>query len=132
MAAAEKIFYATGRRKTSAARVFLKPGKGNLTINGKKADEYLRRMQSKMVILQPFEVIEQLGKFDVNVTVTGGGENGQTGAIRLGIARALTAFNADFRPPLKAAGYLTRDPRLVERKKYGSRGERRRGQYSKR
>ncbi len=132
MAAAEKIFYATGRRKTSAARVFLKPGKGNLTINGKKADEYLRRMQSKMVILQPFEVIEQLGKFDVNVTVTGGGENGQTGAIRLGIARALTAFNADFRPPLKAAGYLTRDPRMVERKKYGLRGARRRGQYSKR
>lgn len=132
MAAAEKIFYATGRRKTSAARVFLKPGKGNLTINGKKADEYLRRMQSKMVILQPFEVIEQLGKFDVNVTVVGGGENGQTGAIRLGIARALTAFNADFRPALKAAGYLTRDPRMVERKKYGLRGARRRGQYSKR
>lgn len=128
----DKIFYATGRRKTSAARVFLRPGKGVLMINGKKADEYLRRMQSKMVILQPFEVINQVGKFDVDVTVVGGGENGQTGAIRLGIARALTAFDGEFRPPLKKAGYLTRDPRMVERKKYGIRGARRRGQYSKR
>lgn len=130
--AAEKVYYATGRRKTSAARVFLKPGKGQLTINGMKADEYLKRMQSKMVILQPFDVIAQNGKFDVNVTVTGGGENGQTGAIRLGIARALTAFDPDLRPALKKAGYLTRDPRMVERKKYGLRGARRRGQYSKR
>ena len=128
----DKIFYATGRRKTSAARVFLRPGKGVLMINGKKADEYLRRMQSKMVILQPFEVINQVGKFDVDVTVVGGGENGQTGAIRLGIARALTAFDGEFRPPLKKAGYLTRDQRMVERKKYGIRGARRRGQYSKR
>jgi small subunit ribosomal protein S9 len=131
-AAAEKVYYATGRRKTSAARVFLKPGKGNVTINGEKADAYLKRMQSKMVILQPFDVLEQMGNFDVNVTVSGGGENGQTGAIRLGIARALTAFNPDFRPPLKKAGYLTRDPRMVERKKYGLRGARRKGQYSKR
>ena len=130
--AADKVYYATGRRKTSAARVFLKPGKGNLTINGVKADEYLKRMQSKMVILQPFDVLTQTGKFDVDVTVKGGGENGQTGAIRLGIARALTAFNPEFRPALKKAGYLTRDPRMVERKKYGLRGARRRGQYSKR
>lgn len=130
--AADKVFYATGRRKTSAARVFLKPGKGNLTINGVKAEEYLKRMQSKMVILQPFELLAQTGKFDVNATVSGGGENGQTGAIRLGIARALTAFDAAFRPPLKKAGYLTRDPRMVERKKYGLRGARRKGQYSKR
>lgn len=130
--AADKVYYATGRRKTSAARVFLKPGKGNLTINGVKADEYLKRMQSKMVILQPFDVLTQSGNFDVDVTVKGGGENGQTGAIRLGIARALTAFNPDFRPALKKAGYLTRDPRMVERKKYGLRGARRRGQYSKR
>jgi len=130
--AAEKVYYATGRRKTSAARVFLKPGKGLLTINGVKADEYLKRMQSKMVILQPFDVLTQSGKFDVDVTVKGGGENGQTGAIRLGIARALTAFNPEFRPTLKKAGYLTRDPRMVERKKYGLRGARRRGQYSKR
>ncbi|MFN7453207.1 MAG: 30S ribosomal protein S9 [Pseudobdellovibrionaceae bacterium] len=130
--AAEKVFYATGRRKTSAARVFLKPGKGNLTINGLKADDYLKRMQSKMVILQPFDTVNQLGKFDVDITVAGGGENGQTGAIRLGIARALTAFSAEFRPLLKKAGFLTRDQRAVERKKYGLRGARRRGQYSKR
>jgi small subunit ribosomal protein S9 len=130
--AAEKIYYATGRRKTSAARVFLKPGKGTLTINGMKADEYLKRMQSKMVIQQPFDVTTLHDKFDVDVTVKGGGENGQTGAIRLGIARALTAFDPTLRPVLKKAGYLTRDPRMVERKKYGLRGARRRGQYSKR
>jgi small subunit ribosomal protein S9 len=130
--AAEKVYYATGRRKTSSARVFLKPGKGALTINGMQGEEYLKRMQSKMVILQPFDVLTQNGNFDVDVTVKGGGENGQTGAIRLGIARALTAFNPDFRPALKKAGYLTRDPRMVERKKYGLRGARRRGQYSKR
>jgi small subunit ribosomal protein S9 len=130
--AAEKVYYATGRRKTSSARVFLKPGKGNVTINGEKADAYLKRMQSKMVILQPFDVLVQNGNFDVDVTVKGGGENGQTGAIRLGIARALTAFDPEFRPALKKAGYLTRDPRMVERKKYGLRGARRRGQYSKR
>ena len=132
MAAAEKVYYATGRRKTSAARVFLKPGKGNLTINGEKADIYLRRLQSKMVILQPFDVLSQNEKFDCDITVAGGGENGQTGAIRLGIARALTAFNPDFRPALKKAGYLTRDPRMVERKKYGQSGARKRYQYSKR
>ena len=130
--AAEKVYYATGRRKTSAARVFLKPGKGNLTINGMKADEYLKSMQSKMVIQQPFDVTTLNDKFDVDVTVKGGGENGQTGAIRLGIARALTAFDPALRPALKKAGYLTRDPRMVERKKYGLRGARRRGQYSKR
>jgi len=128
----DKIFYATGRRKTSAARVFLKQGKGNLMINGLKADEYLKRLQSKMVIQQPFEVVNQMGAFDVDVTVAGGGENGQAGAIRLGVARALTAFDAALRPALKAAGYLTRDPREVERKKYGRAGARRRYQYSKR
>jgi small subunit ribosomal protein S9 len=130
--AAEKVFYATGRRKTSAARVFLKPGKGNILINGHKAAEYLRRMQSIMVIQQPLEILSQTGKFDADITVCGGGENGQTGAIRLGIARALTAFNPEFRPALKKAGYLTRDPRMVERKKYGLAGARRRFQYSKR
>ena len=130
--ATDKVFYATGRRKTSAARVFLRPGKGNLVINGLKAEKYLKRMQSSMVIQQPLETVQQTGKFDIDVTVTGGGENGQTGAIRLGIARALTAFNPEFRPALKKAGFLTRDPRMVERKKYGLRGARRRGQYSKR
>lgn len=130
--ATEKFYYATGRRKTSAARVFLKPGKGTVTINGKKGDDYLRRMQSRMVILQPFDVLTQNGKFDVKITVTGGGESGQAGAIRLGISRALIAFNPEFRGTLKAAGYLTRDQRMVERKKYGLAGARRRFQYSKR
>lgn len=130
--ATEKFFYATGRRKTSAARVFLKPGKGTFEINGKKADEYLKRMQSKLVIEQPFDAIDQVGKYDVIVTVAGGGENGQAGAIRLGVSRALTALNPEFRPALKKAGFLTRDPRMVERKKYGLHGARRKGQYSKR
>ena len=130
--ATKEIFYATGRRKTSAARIFLRSGKGNLVINGLKADEYLKRLQSKMVIQQPFEVVNQMGKFDVDVTVAGGGENGQTGAIRLGIARALTAFDPTMRAALKKAGYLTRDSREVERKKYGRAGARRRYQYSKR
>jgi small subunit ribosomal protein S9 len=130
--AAEKVFYATGRRKTSTARVFLKPGKGNLEINGIKSDEYLKRMQSKMVVQQPFETVNMVGKFDAYITVSGGGENGQTGAIRLGITRALTAFDPSLRPALKKAGFLTRDPREVERKKYGKAGARRRYQYSKR
>lgn len=128
----EKVFYATGRRKTSTARVFMKSGKGTLVINGLKADDYLKRQQSKMVILQPFDTVNQMGKFDIDVTVVGGGEAGQAGAIRLGIARALTAFDPTFRPPLKKIGYLTRDPREVERKKYGKSGARRRYQYSKR
>jgi small subunit ribosomal protein S9 len=132
MAAAEKFYYATGRRKTSAARVFLKPGKGVITINGKKADDYLRRMQSRMVIVQALEAINQGGKFDAKVTVSGGGESGQAGAIRLGITRALIAFNPEFKDALKKAGFVTRDPRMVERKKYGKAGARRRFQYSKR
>ena len=132
MAAAEKFYYATGRRKTSAARVFLKPGKGTITINGKKSDDYLSRMQSRMVILQPLDLLGQLGKFDAKVTVSGGGESGQAGAIRLGITRALIAFNAEFKGTLKKAGFVTRDPRMVERKKYGRAGARRRFQYSKR
>lgn len=132
MAKNETIYYATGRRKTSAARVFLKPGKGALIINGKKFDEYLRRMQSQMVIQQPIELLEQAGKFDADITVVGGGESGQAGAIRLGITRALIAFNPEWKGLLKKAGYTTRDPRMVERKKYGLAGARRRYQYSKR
>lgn len=132
MAAAEKFYYATGRRKTSAARVFLKPGKGTITINGKKSDDYLSRMQSRMVIVQPLDLLGQLGKFDAKITVSGGGESGQAGAIRLGITRALIAFNAEFKGTLKKAGFVTRDPRMVERKKYGKAGARRRFQYSKR
>ena len=132
MAAADKFYYATGRRKTSSARVFLKPGKGTITINGKKADDYLTRMQSRMVILQSLELLSQGGKFDAKVTVSGGGESGQAGAIRLGITRALIAFNEEFKGELKKAGFVTRDPRMVERKKYGRAGARRRFQYSKR
>ena len=130
--AAEKVFYATGRRKTSSARVYLKPGTGKMTVNGLNSDEYLARLQSRMVVVQPFETVNMIGKFDANITVEGGGESGQMGAIRLGIARALTAFDAELRPALKKAGYLTRDPREVERKKYGKAGARRRYQYSKR
>ena len=128
----DKVYYATGRRKTSSARVFLKPGKGGIVINGKKGDDYLKRLQAKMLVMQPFEVINQLGKFDIKATVKGGGEAGQTGALRLGIARALTAFNPEFRSLLKKAGFLTRDPRMVERKKYGQPKARKRFQFSKR
>ncbi|WP_413289959.1 30S ribosomal protein S9 [Bdellovibrio sp. HCB337] len=132
MAAADKFYYATGRRKTSSARVFLKPGKGNITVNGKKANDYLKRMQSRMVILQPLDTTGQNEKFDIRVTVSGGGENGQAGAIRHGITRALIAFNPEFKTILKKAGFVIRDPRMVERKKYGKAGARRRYQYSKR
>ncbi len=130
--AAEKFFYATGRRKTSSARIFMKPGKGNVEINGKKADDYLKRLQSKMVILQPLELVAMMDKVDLAITVVGGGEAGQSGAIRMGIARALTALDPNLRPALKKAGFLTRDAREVERKKYGLHGARRRPQFSKR
>ncbi len=132
MAAAEKLFYATGRRKTSSARVYLKPGKGKVTINGKQSDSYLTRLQSRMVIMQPIELLGQAGKFDLRVMVSGGGESGQAGAIRHGVTRALIAFNPEFKAELKKAGFVTRDPRMVERKKYGKSGARRRFQYSKR
>ncbi len=131
-AAAEKFYYATGRRKTSSARVYLKPGKGNVSINGKKAEDYLTRLQSRMVIMQPIELLLQTGKFDLRVVVAGGGESGQAGAIRHGVTRALILFNPDFKGELKKAGFVTRDPRMVERKKYGKHGARRSGQYSKR
>ncbi len=132
MATAEKFFYATGRRKTSSARVYLKPGKGKVSINGKQSDDYLTRLQSRMVIMQPFDLLGQVGNFDLTVMVAGGGESGQAGAIRHGVTRALIAFNPEFKAELKKAGFVTRDPRMVERKKYGIRGARRRGQYSKR
>lgn len=130
--AAQKFYYATGRRKTSAARVFLKPGSGKITINGKPAEGYLSRPTSRMVIVQPFQITSNSNKFDVFVTVAGGGESGQAGAIRHGISRALVAYDEQMRGELKKAGFLTRDPRMVERKKYGKAGARRRFQYSKR
>jgi small subunit ribosomal protein S9 len=128
----ENGFYATGRRKEATARVWLKSGDGTVTINGRDINNYFGRETSKMVLFQPLEVLEQKGKIDLTVNVKGGGLSGQAGAIRHGIARALCAFNPEFRPVLKKAGFLTRDARAVERKKYGQPGARRRFQFSKR
>jgi small subunit ribosomal protein S9 len=129
---AEKVFTATGRRKTSVARVFLKPGKGKITINHRSLQEYFGRETARMIVMQPFDITQTAGNVDIDVNVTGGGNSGQAGAIRHGITRALMLFNADFRPPLKKAGFVTRDPRAVERKKYGRHKARKRPQYSKR
>jgi small subunit ribosomal protein S9 len=128
----ENQFYSTGRRKTSVARVYLKPGEGRILINKKDADEYLMRETLKMIIMQPFELTGTTGQFDVNINVNGGGISGQAGAIKHGISRALLKVSDDYRKPLKKAGYLTRDAREVERKKYGQRGARARFQFSKR
>lgn len=130
--AAETVFYATGRRKTSAARVFLTSGSGKITINGKDMNEYLKRPSSKAHMNYPLELTSQKGKVDVKITVRGGGESGQAGAIRHGISRALTQFDENLRDSLKKAGLLTRDSRMVERKKYGLKGARRASQFSKR
>ena len=124
--------YATGRRKESTARVWIKAGAGKMIINGRPMDEYFGRETSKMVINQPLQVLEQAGKIDMTVNVRGGGLSGQAGAIRHGLSRALCRLNAEFRPALKKAGFLTRDARSVERKKYGQPGARRRFQFSKR
>jgi small subunit ribosomal protein S9 len=129
---ADKVFTATGRRKTSVARVFLKPGKGKITINDRSLQEYFGRETARMIVLQPFELTQTSGSFDIDVNVTGGGNSGQAGAIRHGITRALMQVNGDFRSPLKKAGFVTRDPRAVERKKYGRHKARKRPQYSKR
>ena len=128
----EERYYATGRRKRSVARVWLKPGEGNVTINKRSIDDYLKRDTAKMIIRQPLELTETLGKFDIYVNVRGGGISGQAGAIKHGISRALLAVNPDFRPLLKKSGFLTRDSRVKERKKYGQPGARKRFQYSKR
>ena len=130
--AASKVFYATGRRKTSAARVFLSPGTGQVIINGKEMDVYLKRPSSKAHMNFPLELTEQKGKLDLKITVKGGGESGQAGAIRHGISRALTQYDETFRDALKKAGLLTRDSRMVERKKYGLKGARKASQFSKR
>jgi small subunit ribosomal protein S9 len=129
---ADKVFTATGRRKTSVARVFLKPGKGKILINNLSLQEYFGRETARMIVLQPFDLTQTAGSFDIDVNVTGGGNSGQAGAIRHGITRALMKVNSDFRPPLKKAGFVTRDPRAVERKKYGRHKARKRPQYSKR
>jgi small subunit ribosomal protein S9 len=125
-------YYGTGRRKSSVARVYLVPGTGNITINKRDIDEYLGLETLKVIVRQPLAATETVDKFDVLVTVKGGGYTGQAGAIRHGIARALLQVDADYRPVLKAAGYLTRDPRMKERKKYGLKSARRAPQFSKR
>jgi small subunit ribosomal protein S9 len=129
---AEKVVTATGRRKTSVARVFLKHGKGIIKINDRSLEEYFGRETARMVVLQPFDVTQTKGSFDIEVNVQGGGSSGQAGAIRHGITRALVQVNSEFRSPLKKAGFVTRDPRAVERKKYGRHKARKRPQYSKR
>lgn len=130
--AAEKLFYATGRRKTSAARVYLKPGSGKFTVNGHELAVALPTSIHQVIVKQPLAETSTQGKLDIKIYVVGGGHAGQAGAIRHGISRALTLFNPEFRGVLKKAGFLTRDPRMVERKKYGMSGARKRYQYSKR
>ncbi|MBR3042041.1 MAG: 30S ribosomal protein S9 [Eubacterium sp.] len=125
-------YYGTGRRKSSVARVYVTPGTGKITVNKKDIDEYFGLETLKVIVKQPFAVTGTEGKFDVNVNVYGGGFTGQAGAIRHGIARALSEASDDYRPILKKAGYLTRDPRMKERKKYGLKGARRAPQFSKR
>ena len=127
-----KSFYGTGRRKHSVARVRLYPGSGNVTINGRSIDDYFGLETLKLIVRQPLELTETTGQFDVVCTVAGGGVTGQAGAIRHGVARALLQFNAELRPALKKAGYLTRDPRMKERKKYGLKAARRAPQFRKR
>jgi small subunit ribosomal protein S9 len=125
-------YYGTGRRKTSTARVFLRPGTGNIQINKRTLDVYFGRETARMVVRQPLELTESLEKFDVIVNVQGGGGSGQAGAIRHGITRALMQYDETLRPALRAAGYVTRDAREVERKKVGLRKARKKTQFSKR
>ncbi|MBI5753148.1 MAG: 30S ribosomal protein S9 [Hydrogenophilales bacterium] len=125
-------YYGTGRRKSSVARVFLKPGKGEFTVNGKPVDTYFSRETGRMVVRQPIVLTENLSKFDIKVNVLGGGESGQAGAVRHGITRALIDFDANLKGALKQAGFVTRDAREVERKKVGFHKARRRKQFSKR
>ena len=129
---AEIQYYGTGRRKTSTARVYLRPGSGEVKVNHKPFDRYFPNETLRMIIRQPLQLTETVGKFDLVVNVAGGGPAGQAGAIRHGITRALIEFNADLRPTLKHAGLVTRDPRIKERKKYGQKGARKRFQFSKR
>lgn len=129
---AEARYYGTGRRKSSVARVYLVPGTGKITINKKDIDEYFGLDTLKLIVRQPLEATGTVGKFDILVNVHGGGISGQAGAIRHGISRALIEADTDFRTPLKKAGFLSRDPRMKERKKYGLKAARRAPQFSKR
>ena len=129
---ADTQYYGTGRRKTSAARVFLKSGKGELQVNNLSLDKYFGREVARMIVRQPFDGVDLTDKFDVKISVTGGGNFGQAGAIRHGIARALVEYDDGLRSPLRKAGFLTRDSRQVERKKVGLHKARKRPQFSKR
>jgi small subunit ribosomal protein S9 len=129
---AEIQYYGTGRRKTSTARVYLRPGSGDVKVNKKTFEQYFPNETLRMIIRQPLQLTETTGKFDIFVNVAGGGPAGQAGAIRHGITRALMEFNGDLRRALKHAGLVTRDPRIKERKKYGQKGARKRFQFSKR
>jgi len=129
---AQVQFYGTGRRKNSVARVYLVPGDGKITVNNRDIDDYFDKETLKMIIRQPFDVTETLGRFDVKAKVEGGGTTGQAGAIRMGIARALLIADGGHRPPLKRNGFLTRDSRMKERKKYGLKKARKAPQFSKR
>lgn len=129
---AQTQYYGTGRRKTSSARVFIKPGSGNIQINNRTIEGYFGREVARMIVRQPLEVVEAVDKFDLNITVAGGGSFGQAGAIRHGIARALVQYDENLRSALRKAGFLTRDAREVERKKIGLHKARKRPQYSKR
>jgi small subunit ribosomal protein S9 len=129
---ADTQYYATGRRKSSSARVFIQPGTGNITVNKRALDNYFGRETARMVVRQPLQIVEMLDKFDIKVTVSGGGNGGQAGAIRHGITRALIEYDDSFRSPLRRAGLVTRDARVVERKKVGLHKARKRPQFSKR
>ncbi|GLS83381.1 30S ribosomal protein S9 [Paraferrimonas haliotis] len=129
---AENQYYGTGRRKSSTARVFVKAGSGNITVNNRSLDVYFGRETARMVVRQPLELVELLEKLDINATVKGGGTTGQAGAIRHGITRALMQYDESLRPSLRKAGFVTRDARQVERKKVGLRKARRKPQFSKR
>ncbi|MBQ0833757.1 30S ribosomal protein S9 [Marinobacter sp.] len=124
--------YGTGRRKTSTARVFIKPGSGNIAINGRSIEEFFGRETLRMIVRQPLVVAESADRFDINITVKGGGSSGQAGAIRHGLTRALMDYDETLRPAMRQAGYVTRDARAVERKKVGLRKARKRPQFSKR
>jgi len=128
----DKQYYSTGRRKSSTARVFMKSGSGNITVNARTLDLYFGRETSRMVVRQPLNVVDMLENFDFNITVKGGGNNGQAGAIRHGITRALMEYDETLRPSLRSAGLVTRDAREVERKKVGLHKARKRPQFSKR
>ncbi|MBL4781189.1 MAG: 30S ribosomal protein S9 [Candidatus Reddybacter sp.] len=127
-----ETYYGTGRRKTSAARVFITSGSGNVTVNNRTLEQYFGREVARMIVRQPLELVEAVDKFDLKITVSGGGSFGQAGAIRHGLSRALLAYDETLRAPLRQAGFLTRDARAVERKKVGLHKARKRPQFSKR